>query len=356
MKKNKKNLFTIFLILAIVTVSIPQKAYAYAFNGILSKYFSSTSKMSEDELYEEKKKLSSSELIEEIIEIEKNINGEDEMCLLSHFTALIEKSNEFSSDELIRLIKEPNTLTGIDQAFVKMYSKNNYDATQLLSLLDNSEISDETKEYIVAISDFTIDELHDIFKNSNGKTSIVAMKRIAANNPEMAFELVDSMRVDSTNTDDEYISFCLGTASFFEEKTYKMSQSEIKDHYVAKLKDIYSKNDNQLVKDQAIYALGRICDYDLFTWIINSEDIDFELKVSVIERNIELMKNQISKSKSINDMNTIILAMEMHPIVNIAEELSKAIENEELERCEELSEIINKINNEGIRLVDKYEW
>ena len=62
-----------------------------------------------------------------------------------------------------------------------------------------------------------------------------------------------------------------------------------------------------------------------------------ELKISVIERNVELMKEQRSKSESINDIDSVILAMDILPIINIAEELSNAVENGKLESSEELS-------------------
>ena len=62
--------------------------------------------------------------------------------------------------------------------------------------------------------------------------------------------------------------------------------------YIPMLKQIYEQNPSPLVRDQAVYAMARICDYELFTWLIENENIDDTLKISVIERNFRLMKDQ----------------------------------------------------------------
>lgn len=136
---------------------------------------------------------------------------------------------------------------------------------------------------------------------------------------------------------------------------YSHDQTDSKKLYVELIKDIYSTNDSSLVKDQAIYALARICDYELFSWLIYSEDIDFDLKVTVIERNINLMQKQILESNSIDDIQAIVYAMNLHPIINIANEITRAIENGNLEKNDELTDLVNKISKEGIMVVNKYE-
>ena len=226
-----RKIVTSILVLSIIAASIPTKIYANTFSNVFAKFFHS-SNVNEDELYIEKSKLSSEELISEIIEIEKNINYEDEMCLLPHYTALIEKANEFSDDELISLIKSSDTKTGIEQAFVNMYGKNNYTPNKIIPLLYDSGVSDETKEYIVSVLDFSIDELCDIFRNSNDRKSIIAMKKIAVNNSDISFELVNSKDIKSMDTDEEYISFCLGVASHFEKMKYSHDQTDSKKLYV----------------------------------------------------------------------------------------------------------------------------
>ncbi|MBP0989245.1 MAG: hypothetical protein J6S92_13350, partial [Oscillospiraceae bacterium] len=109
------------------------------------------------------------------------------------------------------------------------------------------------------------------------------------------------------------------------------------------------------VKDQAVYAMARICDYELFTWLIENEKIDDTLKVSVIERNYRLMLDQIAKAESPDDIRAVTEAMRLHPILEIGDVLQAAVDQGRLSASDELRSVIADTQKNGIHAVDKYE-
>ena len=121
------------------------------------------------------------------------------------------------------------------------------------------------------------------------------------------------------------------------------------------LKQIFGQADSETVQDQAIYAMGRLHDYELFTWIIENDQVVFPLKVTVIERNVQLMKDRISTAKSADDIRTVCAAMKLHPVTDIAPVLRDAIAKGTLPDSEEMRLLIREIETNGIKSVGKYE-
>ena len=312
----------------------------------------------EEKVYTQMKKLSSTKLIKKINRIDLKLPSmEDKTNLVPLYRALIDKSGEFSDEQLIDMIKDSETLYGIDCAFIEMYVKEGYDPQKLSALLDDPDIADETKEYIVLNNSYTVDELCDIFRKHNGRSAVIAMQKIVGQDAETALKLADDIldADSSTNISDEkYIAVCLGIANYYGQRNDLDITDPMKENYVSVLKRIFEQCDSENVKDQAIYALGRICDYDLFTWIIENDKIDFLLKVSVIERNVALMKKQIALSESEDDIRTILKAMELHPVTEIADSLNEAIERGKLAETDELLAKIAYIRKNGISF-SKYE-
>lgn len=347
----KKRILLVGVLLVAVTGTSVPLGVSLSDRHLLSK--------SEDALYEEVKEYSTNHLIRIINRLEKKFpNIQDKTKLLPLYTALIERSNEFSEEQLVNLILKKETLSGIDEAFVKMYSTEGYNTTKMIQLLDNPEISDHTKEYITVHCDFTIEELSEIFRNNDGKCATIAIKRITAIDSDTAMQLIQEF-VNSDNvtiSEEKYISICLGIANYYEENQTYEDIEAMKNIYIPMIKKIFEDGQSTHVKDQAIYALGRICDYDLFMWLIENENIDHELKISVIERNYRPMKRWIEAAKSENDIQAVLEAMKILPILEIAGALEESIHQGNLKQTDEMISLIDYIRKNGINAVDKYDY
>lgn len=347
----KKKLIPFLIVLVIVVI------------GILMLVFRSVSdkrllNIPEDELYMQMSELDSEQLINRINRLEKKYpTMEEKARLLPLFTALIEKADNFSAEQLIDLISEKKTLSGIDSAFVEMYTINEYDASKLLALLDDSDIADETKDYIVSIGDFSAEELVEIFRMYDSQISVTAIKRLAAVAPDKLANLVE----ESTSSDHEDVSdeknraICLAIAGYYEDCTNKEEADVVREQFAPVLKQFYEQSDSELVQDEAIYALGRICDNEWFAWIIDNNSINKYTKISVIERNFKMLKAMVESAKSEEEISSVIKAMKLHPLLDIGESLQIAIDKGTLPKSDELESLIEFIQKEGIKAVDKYD-
>lgn len=362
MKAKGKFVLTGVLLVALVMACIPTSAYAAIYQAGM-ELFSSYSNMTEEEIYSSKKNTPADDLVSEIIELEEALPTMDEkIAILPHLMALIEMGDEFSASELIELIENQNTDVGLDSAFVKMYIDKGADPSDLLALLDDDGVAQETKEYIVALGDFSTTELSSIFNSHNDNIAVVAMKRIAVIDDQLALELAVPVFSASNKkiTDSKYIAAFLGVAEYCENHIGDTTEEaalalKLKDQVVPIMQSLYNTSSNELMKDQAIYAMARMGDYDVFAYIIESEDIDFDLKVTTIERNVDVMIEKISTATTLEEIDVIISAMRLHPIIEVGEALEMAISEGKLAATRDTSSIISFIENNGIEGVNKYE-
>jgi hypothetical protein len=282
---------------------------------------------------------------------------QEKQKLLPLYTALIERSDEFSEEQLVSLIRKKETLSGIDEAFVAMYSAEGYDPSKMMDLLHDPEIADHTKTYITAHCDFSVGELSEIFRSNDGKAATFAIQRITVKDSDTAMQLIrEFVNSDSGSISEEKsISICLGIAGYYEENRTPEDIEAMKNIYIPMIKRIFEEDQSPLVKDQAIYALGRICDYDLFAWLIENEKIDKELKISVIQRNYRPMKRWIEAAKSANEIQAVLEAMQILPTLEIADALETAMQQGNLAQTDEMLSLIKHIRENGIHAIDKYD-
>ena len=347
--KQKKLLAAVLLSAAAIGISVPL---------LLKLSDRRLLTMPEDAAYAEMQKRSAGQLIRKINRLEKKLPSmEDKTALLPLYAALIDKADEFSAEQLIAQIKRKKTLAGIESAFVEMYAADGYDSAGMLELLDDPELAEETKEHIVSHCDFSAAELCDIFRSSDGRTAVIAIQKLAASDSEQAMALVQEFVSDDSaaRSNDQNIAVCLGIAQYYEDHRDTPEGEEMKRIYVPMIQKIFEQSGDTLVQNQAVYALGRMCDYDLFKWVIEHDRIDFYTKISVIERNVRLMQTQIASAESEEDIRAVIEAMQLHPVLDVGEALQEAIDQGRLSVSDELTALIAHIREEGVPAVNKYD-
>ena len=357
MKIAKKCLTTIVLGTCFVFSAIPSSAYS----GILRKEVEIPRKyagMSMDEICREEKKLPSEELISEIKKVEKIDSSAENTYLLTMLAALKEKDTHFSKGELLQMIQDPETGNGLNETLVQIYADENLDRKGLIQLLDNDNIDLQKKETIVCLAQLSQEELSDVFEKHDNILSVRAMQQIAVNDNKKAIQLARPILNNvKGQSDEKLISACLGAASYYENNTgLKIRSFELeKKNTIGTMKKIFLESENDLVKDQAFYAMSRICDYDTFSYMIESDEVDFDLKVTAIERNIGKMIEQIEKASSKKDVQVILKAMKLHPICEVGEQLQKAVDSGKITSDKEIAATIDYVKNEGLKGVYKYE-
>lgn len=311
----------------------------------------------EDEIYAQVQKLSTEKLIKLINRLEKKIPSYSEKIrLLPLYTALTERAGEFTEDPLIDYIRQEKTGSGIDSAFVRIYAANGYDPEKLASLLEEPSIAEEVKAAIVSEGSYSVSRLCEIFRSRDGEIAQIAFKRIAAQDADAAMILVNELLQSGSPTSDEkYRSICLGIAEYYEDHAASEEADAIREQFAPVLQTLFTENRSPAVRDQAVYAMGRICDPALFSWLMENDSVDFYLKVSVMERNIPNMKVWISQAASESELQSVLDAMRLHPIREIGDALQSAVDVGRLSGSEALTDLIRFIRTEGIAGADKHE-
>ena len=65
------------------------------------------------------------------------------------------------------------------------------------------------------------------------------------------------------------------------------------------------------------------------------------------------MKQQIAGARTVDDIDTIMYAMELHPVINIAEALEESVAKGRISSSDELSDSIDFIIKNGVKVVEK---
>lgn len=317
-KKMKNLLLSFMLIVTILAINMPSNVYGKAQN-FLSELFIK----SEEQIYLEKQRLSKDELINEIQLIEIDLEKEeDQIVLLPHVTALLDKKNQFSKSEIKKLLVETDSDSVIESALIKMYVDNKFENEELLDLLSSDYLSKDTKEYFFSIGEFDSAELEKLYYEYDDEFGDVIMKRFLMADPNKAQKIaVDGLlNIDSMYTNEKIVGNLIGSGNFVKNNKNYLSRSDI-EKIEDKIIDVYYNSDNELVQDQAIYALSNMCDFDVFTNIIGNDEYDFLLKVSAIEKNVKVILNKLESKPTEEELVTILKAMNLHPISDVGDKL-----------------------------------
>ena len=341
MKAKFKKIIMVVLVLMIISVNITPQIYAEIFYGIqqfASKYFGQT----EEQVYVQKLNDTKESLIEEISALGKNMGNEDMIALLPLAQALRAKKEEFTEEEILTLLKKFDENAAMAELLVTIYRDKDADFQKLYPLLKNDSLSDKAKQEIVAAANFTPQQFEEICRQYDDSTAVFAMQKLMIQDANQAYVLALEILADKKQISDTKLKMAaLAISEYFD--THKGESAE-KRVIAEKLKSFQSSA-SELVKDQLIYAMANLKDFDVFTYIINSNEIDKDLKITAIQQNLNVMLEKIDGSFSTEELNLILTAMQIHPIFEIGDALAAALEKNQVpkEKEKEVEEVIRFI-------------
>ncbi|RCX18847.1 hypothetical protein DFR58_104116 [Anaerobacterium chartisolvens] len=354
MKTKRTLILSGLLVMAIIFANIPVSAYSAMYNNGLS-LFSKFFNMTEEDIYKSNLNDSAESLLAEIKALEQELKDDNsKIALVPHAMALIEKKDEFTPEEIILLLQDDETGAILESILIKMYIEKKADSNKLLPLLNDGKLSSDSKDYIVAIGDFSDDSLTDICYKYDNSVTVVAMKKLMTTNVEKAYQFASEILINDTKnvSDAKLWAASLGAGEYFNRFSGDDSEKKI---IVEKLKELFSISKNEVVKDKFIYSLAKMNDFDVFKYIISDDKIDTDLKISTIERNVQMLVEKSTSKTSSSELSYIIKAMEIHPILEVGEALQQSLKSRTVPQSEELMATVKHIENNGIKGVFKYE-
>ena len=270
------------------------------------------------------------------------MENEDMIALLPLVQALRAKKEEFTEEEIITLLEKFDENAAMAELLVTIYRDKDADFQKLYPLLKNDSLSDKAKQEIVAAANFTPQQFEEICRQYDNSAAVFAMQKLMVQDANRAYVLALEILADKKQISDAKLKMASLTISEYF-NTHKGESAE-KKAVAEKLKSFQS-NAGELVKDQLIYAMANLKDFDVFTYIINSNEIDKDLKITAIQQNLNVMLEKIDSGLSAEELNLILTAMQIHPIFEIGDALAAALEKNQVpkEKEKEVEEVIRFI-------------
>lgn len=307
----------------------------------------------QEELLAEVSNMNGEKLIQLINTFEKNQpESESQTDLSPLYSALIDKADGFSEEQILSLLMQDDTRSGIESALVQMYLKDGYDSSKMLGMLEEAGVSDETKEYITGHCNFTEDELCNIFRKHDGGAA-AAIKVLSSTDAETAEKLVNEFITSDQESisENDYMSLLSGIEQYYEANNTPEDLETMKSLYIPMIQYIMEQVGSENVQKQAVSVLGKTGDYDLFRWVIENQNIANDTKISVTEQNREQMQEWIENADSEDDIQAVMEAMQILPIPEIADVMQRVIDQGSLPESEQMQSVIDFIRKQGSDII-----
>lgn len=308
------------LVVYVSTLLTAKRGEKEADGYLLSKYVKKT----EREILEEKLKDSKYELLEEIKMFDVCLKKSEKTLIASPFArAFFSKAEEFSEAEIISLLEKSKSYDMLDLSLVDIFLAKNYDRQNLKSLFYESAMSVGAKEKILECCEFSKMELERICFVYDNSFSVLAMKKLLDIDENRAFAIAKSIVFEDNylnNANKLYIA-ALGISVSYKAQ---LSSEEDKTAISERIKEILrlrSHLKNDLARTQLICVLANNNDFDDFRFLVSSEDIEQELKVSLIEKNVDLILDKINRGATKEELDCILHSMSIYPVKEVGDEL-----------------------------------
>ena len=361
-KKERKKVTQFFGGLVLMSLLIPTGVYAYDKWSVMENELLSLD--TEEEIISYFQNKDFDELI-----FEMNLFNDDltEPALIYPATALLEKAKDISPEKIIREIKNEKNNESVRITLIQINSALGNEAIndELLPLLYNDNTSIDIKRNILLDSSLNEELYEEVAIGEDSELAFHALlqlelvapeKASAISNafisnfngkvtPQLRASIMEKGRSLRNNSTDEDITAFI-----------KLCDEILKS--TTKTKNEYS--DDSLVADTIIFALSETRSKEGISYIIANEEIDDITKSGSIDENALVLKEMLAGLPSKKDVEIVVKAMNIHPIIEIApalEDLMKIKKQNPGFETLELSRIETAIQNivdEGVPLNEKY--
>ena len=337
--KQSKWIVTIMLAIACVVV-LAMKHPVVSFNVLDHFYL-----IDEDALVDKLMNMDINDVILEFKELELADHGKNYENLIPYATVLIERKEELSEEEILAYLETSHDYPLLQEVLVEAHARNGYDSANISMYLSEDTVDVNVKYMIVAQGSFGDDELADIFKNADSIEAVAAMKRLRATNPEKAAQLAKDVILNDRSGTAQLKASTVAISDYC--KMHMEDRPGECEEIINRMWGTIGSTSDEWLHDNMVYALARIGDFNVFSDIINNEELDDNLKIAANDYNKDAMVEVLAGEVSDEDLKTIIKAMEILPFKIVGEAMQKAM-NEGKIQHDGLEELIQYTINEGV--------
>ncbi|WP_316568829.1 hypothetical protein [Neobacillus sp. YIM B06451] len=330
---------------------------AAAKSDALQKYLGRNEESVESQL----KSLDTKQLIEEIDAIASTEEADDK--LMPFVSALFEKKNKVQDSELLKVIKDKTKAVKTREAMVDLYlhiHEKEPITAELKELLNSPDVNERVKTKIVAGARFTEKDVHllkELIAKDDALVAFHSLKQLSKTNTNEAYTIASEILSNLDVSSKDKVSAALkSTAKYLKKQPLNhKNYAKTEEDFLNLSFKIIDTNDDTYLKDSAFFAVSELQSKKAIKKIIESNSVDKELKVFAIDQNFVTLKEILQNNPTESDIKVVIEAMNLYPIVDLAEALDnamKTINNPQLK--EEAKNAISIMKEQGVKGNEKW--
>jgi len=289
-------------------------------------------KMNENEIEESLKQLSKKQLIDELNFLTSTFKEEGDInALIPFVSVLFQRKDEFEDSDFINVIKDDVSTITMKEIMVDLYAVKNENKSngdeKIKQLLKEKNIDKEIKARIVANSEFSnndINTLEVLIQEDDGILAFKSLKQLAKIDDEKAY--IISSRILSNykyESKEKVMASLKSTAKYLKHNKDK----DLENEFIKLSFEIIENNDDNVLKDAALFSVSDLMSKDAISEIIKNKSVDRELKVFSIDQNFMTLKDILINNPTESDIEIVVEAMELMPIVDLLEDIEKVMDN-----------------------------
>ena len=220
----------------------------------------------EKEAYQILMRYNGTEILEEYIALTHTGSSN----LIPYACALYDKKNEFSETELVDLILRIDTLGEVESVLAEMLMEKDIDFDDLL-YLQQKDIDINTKMLLLQSDSIDITHLKEYTYLGEDFRSRTAMQQLSFRDDKMALDIaLDLLRMNSIS----YYQLSAVNVALDQYYRYHPDDDTLKQEVIDRLFYIYNNTEDEQEHFWIMESLGWCQDWNLFTSMIDNENID----------------------------------------------------------------------------------
>lgn len=348
-ERNKAALGLLCVLLCIFFVSVTANANTngnekMTAGSVIQKY----AEYDEQALNEALKKLGTEELMDDIKALLREDFG---TALIPFISELSERKDAIGEGDIISEIKDSSNSIMTQELMVDLLIWKNQDSLisdTLKQLLSDPGIDNQVKARIVSQSAFGSEDvplLKDLIKDNDDILAFDCLKKLSNVEEKEAYTIAkEILSTPDTQSDMKISAAQKSTAKFLKNDNDPATRKEFIEQCMDIIEDPKS---GEKLKDSSMFALSDMMTKESITEIVNSDSLEQSFKVFCIDQNHEVLKEMLINSPEEKDIQVVVKAMEILPLIDLEDQLQKVqreIKDPELKaKCEKALENI-KLN------------
>lgn len=283
--------------------------------------------------------------------------------LIPFISEAVNRKGQLSNELILENVRDSEKLLFYKKAMLELYFEKNSDFINsnndaVYELLKDSFLEESLKYQIISFSNFTLKDvelLTSIVNEEDGILSFIAMKRLSLIDDKAAYDLSKSILQNRSDFSSHKVSAAIkATSNYIKNNKYDVN-SEVIEEFIKLNYEVMNTSKDDVLNDSAFFAISNTRTEESISRIVNDDSIDRELKVFAIDQNYYILNEMLLNDPSVENITTVVKAMEIYPVIELSETLEQIIPNvKDSWLLDSIQKVIKEIEENGVK--GNYKW